>query len=674
MDKKAKLARVLAVSAAVFSAPFLAHGEGSDSSFNVTGFVRLENAISTTGLENTNNQGGNRFQNRTVPRQAYLPPTLAGNTLLQSLVPGLPDTTTWGAVPLPFADNLRRGDRVGSTSSEMNYSTLRTEVELSYKYGPRWDFIARVRALYQPDFAFDQFDWGSLDGDQGGVTGGNKLYHGKPSYYDYRTAAGGRTSQMLEVTGRNYQVYLPAFVVNYNQGDLNIRLGNQQIAWGQALFLRTFDLPNGLDLRRHLILDRALEEFSDKRVPMLSLRIGTQLSDNMLFDSYIGKFQPTVFGNPNTAYNVIPSQFTVHDRYKDKWSQLSGGLRIKADYGTIGWQAAYVRRYNPDGVFSWTKSGVSKQFQGGIGSLGSFVNGLYDAKAPGCTDPTACRQYANSGEALANTPFEASPGGVYSSDEWFYYAADARLQAIEGLNTAIKEFPALQDLFLTTVDNKEQADALLDTVFIAGGGSLRGHIKRDYFVEDVISLGGSYVIESDNELLNQMILNLEALYTPNRHFTAPDLSTDYLKQDEYTVALVVDKWHRLGSAANFPATYLVTEFQTRQRSDLVGRSLDGFDGSMNKSAGGLSGNANYFVFGFTQPLPGKIWEIEFAMLYDLEGGIFVQPGLRWNPGYGVTVDAHYNFVEGGLYGNPNNNLLTAIDSADELSIRLAYQF
>lgn len=665
---------MLALAAAILALPLQGSAQDSDSSYSVSGFVRLETAISTTGLENTNNEGGNKFQNRSVPRQAYLPPTLAGNTLLQSLIPGLPDTTTWGAAPLPFSDSLRRGDRVKSTSSDINYSVLRTEVELSYKYGPHWDFITRIRALYQPDFAFDQFDFSDLDGDQGGVTGGNQLYHGKPSYFDYRTAAGGRTSQVLEITGRNYQVYLPAFVVNYSQGDLNIRLGNQQIAWGQALFLRTFDLPNGLDLRRHLIIDRALEEFSDKRVPMISLRVGAQLSDTMLFDSFIGKFQPTVFGNPNTPYNLVPSQFTVHDQYKDKWSQLSGGLRVKVDYGTIGWQAAYVRRYNPDGVFSWTKSGVSKPFQGGPGSLGSAVNLLYGSKAPGCADPALCRQYADAGEALANTPFEASPGGVYSSDEWFFYAADARLQAIEGLNTAIAEFPALQDLFLTPVDNKAQADALLDTVFIAGGGSLRGHIKRDYYVEDLFSLGGSYVVESENELLNQMIFNLEVLYTPNRHFTAPDLSTDSLKQDEYTATIVLDKWHRLVSDRSFPATYMVSEWQTRQRSDLVGRSLEGFDGSIHGNATGLSGNSNYFVFGFTQPLPGKVWEIEFAMLYDIQGGILAQPGLRWNPGYSVTVDAHYNFIDGGLYGNPNNNLLTAIDSADELSIRVAYQF
>ena len=86
------------------------------------------------------------------------------------------------------------------------------------------------------------------------------------------TEGGGEHSNPLEWTGENYQIYLPAAILNYHDGGLNVRIGNQQIAWGQALFLRTFDVPNGLDLRRHLILDRGLEEYSDKRVPMLSIR------------------------------------------------------------------------------------------------------------------------------------------------------------------------------------------------------------------------------------------------------------------------------------------------------------------------------------------------------------------------------------------------------------------
>ena len=45
-------------------------------------------------------------------------------------------------------------------------------------------------------------------------------------------------------------VDLPAFYLDYNKGPLWVRVGNQQIAWGEALFFRVFDVVQGLDLRR----------------------------------------------------------------------------------------------------------------------------------------------------------------------------------------------------------------------------------------------------------------------------------------------------------------------------------------------------------------------------------------------------------------------------------------
>lgn len=652
-----KIRNVAAISLAVIAAAVTidvkADGELFDGmSYTLNGFIRTEDAIKTNNIENPNNQGGNAFQHRSTTRQAFLPPELAVGLL------------PWGTVPLPYRDTITRSDFVPSTNNYANYTILRGETELAIKFSSSLDFIARVRAIYQPS-DLDEFNAASLSDEQGGISGGSSiLYKGRPNYFNYVTEGGGKNSQPLEWSGRNYQVYFPALVMNYHKGDLNLRVGNQQIAWGQALFLRTFDMVDGLDFRRHLILDRALEEYSDKRVPMLSVRLGYQLTDEILIDSYLGKFQPGVYANPNTPYNVIPTQFTVHDQYKDSWSQLNYGIRFKAEYGNWGWQAAYSRRYNPDGVFAWTESGVHKPFQGGPLSLGQVVNGLV-AVVPG-------RTYPDAATALSHTPFEASPGGVYSDQEWFDYAARTRLSALDGFNAAVNEFPAMHDIFQTPVANEEQLRAALNTDFMAGGGSLRGHISRQYFQENVFALGGSYVLESENDFLNQLIFNLETQYTPRRVFTAPSLSTHHLEEDEYTISLVVDKWQRFFN--NFPGTYIVTEFETKQRSDLVGRNQKGFQGTDGHSAPGRSGNANYFVFGFTQPFPNKTYELEFATLYDLAGGILVQPGVRYNPGHSITVEGHYNFLSGGLYGNSNNNVIKSIDYMNEFTLRLTYQF
>ena len=52
---------------------------------------------------------------------------------------------------------------------------------------------------------------------------------------------------------------LPALYLDYNKGPLWLRVGNQQIAWGEALFFRVFDAVQGLDLRRHSVFGVAAD-------------------------------------------------------------------------------------------------------------------------------------------------------------------------------------------------------------------------------------------------------------------------------------------------------------------------------------------------------------------------------------------------------------------------------
>ena len=689
-----------ALALAITTGGVMAQEEGSDGvagmfgdiDIRANGFVRVESALGTASEDNRNNQGGNVLNNRTVARTAYCPPALCGGNwggipFGVNIPPGTPVlgpiTDGLGLGGVGFSDNLRRGDYVRDFEDDLNYGVLRAESEVQLSFSREWTLIGRIRALYAPD-VIDGFDPGSVSDLQGGLSGGEPdLYRQKPNYFEFKVEGGGNPNP-LEWAGKDYLVYLPALVLDYNSGGLNVRVGNQSIAWGQSIFFRVFDVPSGLDYRRHLILDRGLEEFSDKRQPSLSVRATYQASETILADAFVSKFQPTIYPNPGTPYNVIPVQFTVHERYKQGGfdDELNFGLRLKGDYGQWGWQAMAVRRYNPDGTFRWTESGVNKPLSG---ALGSIVNLAYNAKLPyggsGPCDPAICRLYGDIGEALSHTPFEASPAGVYSAEEWFNYAADVRLNGLTGLNASIEDFAASRDVYATAIDlpgavsteaSRRQADAQLNTFFMAGGGSLRGHIERVYHEEDVFGLGVSYVNESDNDFLNQLIFNLEVQYTPERNFTSTSLSQRAIEQDEYTISLVMDKWHRL--FREFPGTYMVFQALTKNRSDLVGRHLSGFGGSENQAPPGKSGNANYMVFGFLQPFPNKIWAIEFASLLDLDGGLLAQPLLQWNPGKGVTVEAYYNFITGDLWGKPTDNLMSTVNYAEEVSVRVAYQF
>ncbi len=75
-----------------------------------------------------------------------------------------------------------------------------------------------------------------------------------------------------------------------------------------------------------------------------------------------------MYSNPNTPYNVIASQFTVHDLYAQFDDKLDAGIGFKDELGGIGLQAIYAHRYNPDGVFRWTASNVNRDLPGLVGS------------------------------------------------------------------------------------------------------------------------------------------------------------------------------------------------------------------------------------------------------------------------------------------------------------------
>jgi hypothetical protein len=685
-----KAALVLLSGVITSTATHAGDGWFENSSVSISGFIRAEVAGSNSGEENPNNQGGNVFNDKTVQRDTFLPPALNPLTVVNPVtgllgLGGGGGVGAWGTTPLPFGNTVRRGDFVKSTDNDFNYALVRTEIELNFQLNYEWRFIARLRGLFDPE-VYDAFDANDLSSFQNGRDAGPHtdagLYEGKPSYFDYIDDTG-KNPNSLEWTSNNYQLYFPTFLFEYASGDLSIRAGNQQIAWGQAVFFRIFDVPNGLDLRRHSLLDRGLEEFSDKRVPMLSLRATYQVTNNILADAYVGRFQPTVYGNPNTPYNIIPTQFTVRDTYGsgDYDEKLSGGFRLKGDYGQFGWQASFVTKYGTEGTFAWTKSGVSKPL---TGLLGDVVNTAYNAKLSNCAvyDPILCRKFGDSGEALANSPFSVNPGGVYSADEWFHYAAAARLDAVAALNSAITEFDGSMDIYASSAANVGEAEAQLNTFFTAAGGSMSGHLERRYHRENIFALGASYVNESENNFLNQLIFNVEVQYAHNRGFTSPSLSQKEIREDEYTAALVVDKWHRFFD--DIPGTYIVFQALTKNKSDLVGRHLSGYGavGRDELEAGSTTGlkykkkgNANYIVFGFTQPLANKIVEIELVSLLDMDGGLLVQPGIRWNPGSGLTVEAFYNHIDGDMWGDtPNSNLLSSLDFADELSLRLTYQF
>jgi hypothetical protein len=279
------------------------------------------------------------------------------------------------------------------------------------------------------------------------------------------------------------------------------------------------------------------------------------------------------------------------------------------------------------------------------------------------------------GLVLEHTAFEVDPSGVVSAEEWYTYGALARLDARDGLNSAIIEFPAAALLGAAPVGSDLEARITLDTFFQLSGG-LRGHIAREYHRETVLGGGLSYVFEGrPDSLLDQLIANIEVQYADGRAYTNPTLSREFLKEDEWTIALVLEKYHRFSQG--FPATYFVAQGMRKSESDIFGRHLSGMGGSNEVSAldAGSPSNAKYLAFAVQQPFPNLVWRFDLSLLYDMEGGLLSQAGLRWRPRGAWTVEAFYTRIDGNLRGrNRNFNALSTVEWADEFTLRLGYQF
>lgn len=669
---------------------------GGDLVYN--GQFRLEAAISTSDRAPPANQFGDPANGVAIRREAGNPFTNWQTTLAptDSLIgPG-------GIIPLPglgvlpptlgvtdlgpggVNDTFTR--YVPYRENDLNYHVLRFEFQPTINWEGGWSFVSRLRALYDPgDLGYRDFDARDYADINGGYNSEySDQFDGKPSHLGYRVE--GKDYPMLfEVSGRNYMIDLPAFFLQWTNGQTTVRLGNQSVAWGQLLFFRVMDVANGLDLRRHLFIDRAIEEFADERMSAPGLRLTHQVTDQIVADAYVHQFIPTVLNNVNTPYNIVASQFFIRDRYHQYGynEDVNYGVRFKGEYGTWNWQAMYTSRLNPLGRIRWTNSDINKPLPS-TNVLGLAFN-RYCELALGSPLGQGC------GPQLAQTAFEATPAGVFTAEEWFMYASYTKLHGNEGLNRAVDDFPVAQQILAQNIgSDTNAANNQLDAFFIASEG-LHGHIERTYHREDIFGLGAGYVTEGEpGSIFDQIIINLEVTYTKDRHFVPIDLRAAHDIRDEYQVGLVMEKYHRFSQT--FPATYMVFQYLWQKESDLAGLLLDGY-GSENFSdqgvvlndkvptsanptlAPGLSEGANYVVLAALQPTPAYIFEYSIATLIDVQGGVLAQPAVQWKPRGNITVNLYYNYVESKAWGdNENNTILSFIDFADEVGLRFGYQF
>ncbi len=632
---------------------------------SVSGFIRQEMAYKLNNNENPNTTGGNHFNGKSYATQGDL-----------TVLNGIPNGT------------IISGRRDLSTDNDWNVFATKSEIDVNINISNNWTGFAKFRGYYQPDVFNDVDKSGFVDGDEG-----TDLF-GVPNH--------GNEATYLSVSGDDYMLDMPALYLDYAKGPLWVRMGQQQIAWGEALFFRVADMANGLDFRRHVIFDFGAEEYSDERMSAPGIRASYQVDQNWEVEVFAQMFQPTILPTNYSPYNLIQSGFNMNKGYEEGFDkvddQINGGIRIQGqnlgEDGSWGVQLFAVARHNPDPIFTLHPSGIN------------------NLAFPVLPDQTT-------GDLLdfSSQPFIYEPGsraGTASPAEWFYNSGVGGVDGLDVVNGLIHDFEWIRSFaelglgmtpdangdYITTqaggghntlggaipegingIDflelfwaagalgggtTLEGALGALDANL--GGSGLSGLMRVSYASENIFGFGVNHIIYKEGSILDQLVMRFEMSYTPNKKFTN-NLRYEFIEEDEVLASLVFEKYHRFSDS--FPATFMIFEYMYRKESDLLGRHLSGLGGTVTKRPGGGEQDRGWHgtVLAFQQPFPGLKWRLDGSFLYDFEGGFLFQPAVRYKPSGAWTVEAFANIIDGN-----NSSSLGVFDWSDDLTVRITYQF
>ncbi len=624
----------------------------AEPSFSVTGMIRQEIAANT-GDANMHTSWGSPWNGR--QNTSHI-----GNLSVLGL-------------NLPAHQTTRAN--VKAEENDWNQFATRLEIDVQGRLSENVTLYTKFRGYAenpQDDF-LRHYDYFGKAATANGVDHPEAPLFAMPSRVFRNTPLDDGYGSALENNGQDYMLDIPALYLDYNKGPLWLRVGNQQIAWGEALFFRVFDVVQGLDLRRHSFLGVAAEEYSDSRIPSLAIRGSYRFANDWELEGYAQQFRPTILPRPGTPYSVVAEAFTVYEEpgYEQDEDDIDVGFRLSGQWNDIDLSFMAVSRTTPDGTYRWAR------------------NELY----PSTTDPdngngTGAPQFGR----RPGLAFAPDPRGTASADEWFWGASWLRFNPVTTLDTSVTEAPfavaaAAAGAFSPTATaatlnaanpGTTTAELLakgeLDLFFslpAVGFGPLRGYLHRDYDEEVIVGASAKYVFQgAPDSFTDQLILGVEATFTQDRLFTAPSLSQTKIEEDEFTSVVSLEKYHKF--SAKFPATYMVAQWMHKSESDMFGRHLSG-NGSPYETGGVPTGDDqfNAVAFAFQQPFPNLIWRADLSVLYDLEGGLLVQPGVRWRPRDDFQLDLYANFLDsdGG-----NDDIMGTIETMDEVFLRASYYF
>jgi hypothetical protein len=142
-------------------------------------------------------------------------------------------------------------------------------------------------------------------------------------------------------------------------GKLWLRLGKQQIVWGEMFGGRIMDIINPLDLSWHWRFEP--EEFENIRIPQWSARAIYKIEQNTVswlrdlsLEGFInpGDISPDIYPEQGSPwwYKTLPPSGVYNYNEKDRWGDVEYGFRLSSSIGPVFGTLDYLYLYSDTGI------------------------------------------------------------------------------------------------------------------------------------------------------------------------------------------------------------------------------------------------------------------------------------------------------------------------------------
>ncbi len=230
----------------------------------------------------------------------------------------------------------------------LNMAEVTLNLDFDIKTGPlNWKVITRFDKEMQTDYLDDLEERMDTTALQGNYSGSGS--HGKGDFMEqYET-----TDEVFDWLRELY------FDVNLFDDRLMVRVGRQQLVWGESDFFQAMDVVHGYDYRGRLFYENN-EEWR-KPLMLFNFRLDFyELGGSLNWYIRPGWDRKEDMGSnynieggrwiPHPYRGVDFTQFTDSyrtDHDSGDWSDMTYGIRWNGEWGSIGYSFAYMKTFNP---------------------------------------------------------------------------------------------------------------------------------------------------------------------------------------------------------------------------------------------------------------------------------------------------------------------------------------